>query len=492
MPASLEEVNVSENGSHFLYSDGSDQLEIIPLEYRADSTDYFLMIRHLPHAVWLDSGLPTSQYAQYDIISAAPSMRWITTGCSTRIESATGIIESCDNPFDLLIKALPIKASPNATLPFSGGLLGYFGYDLGRRLENLPTVSKQDIHLPDMVAGLYPWAIVQNHAEKNCFLVINKGLDSAYNFLEITRLCQKPMDFTRFHEARNSINKSINPLKISKFKPLIKEDSYTNSIRRIQDYISAGDCYQVNYAQRFSANYTGDPLDAFLHLRQTLPSPFSGFMEFEGGALISISPERFIRSHGGVAETKPIKGTVARGHSPMQDQQHAEWLLNSEKNRAENLMIVDLLRNDFSKQCDAVTVDSFCELQSFTNVHHLVSTITGQLRSASHPLALLRDSFPGGSITGAPKIRAMEIIEELEPTRRSLYCGSLGYVSCHGEMDTSILIRTLVCSNGQIHCWGGGGITGDSDATEEYQETFAKVSLLMSALEREFHTSLKD
>ena len=196
--------------------------------------------------------------------------------------------------------------------------------------------------------------------------------------------------------------------------------------------------------------------------------------------------EVLLRVRGSQVQTKPIKGTVKRGASPAEDQANAEWLSNSPKNRAENVMIVDLLRNDLSKHCHKVAVPKLCELQTFANVHHLVSTVTAELNEEATALDVLRASFPGGSITGAPKIRAMEIIEELEPSRRSLYCGSLGYISADGQMDTSIAIRTLVCDGEQIHCWGGGGIVADSETDTEYQESIAKVKLLMTTLEEQF------
>jgi para-aminobenzoate synthetase component 1 len=213
-------------------------------------------------------------------------------------------------------------------------------------------------------------------------------------------------------------------------------------------------------------------------------------MQLETGAVLSLSPERFIQVRGSEVETKPIKGTIKRGITPEEDAANAQWLQNSQKNRAENVMIVDLLRNDLSKHCANVRVPKLCELQTFANVHHLVSTVTGELKANASAIDVLRDAFPGGSITGAPKIRAMEIIEELEPTRRSLYCGSLGYISADGQMDTSIAIRTLVCDGNKIHCWGGGGIIADSETDQEYRESIAKVKVLMDTLEREFGTDI--
>ncbi|RZK97799.1 MAG: aminodeoxychorismate synthase component I, partial [Pedobacter sp.] len=264
-------------------------------------------------------------------------------------------------------------------------------------------------------------------------------------------------------------------------------DDYCLAIQKIQSYILAGDCYQVNFAQRFSTEFEGDTLVAYLQLRDSLPSPFSAYIELASGAILSLSPERFIKLEKNRAETKPIKGTIARGKTPAEDSANANILSGSLKDRAENLMIVDLLRNDLSKTCTNVKVPELFSLQSFANVHHLVSTVTGTLQQGYTALDLFATSFPGGSITGAPKIRAMEIIEELEPVRRSVYCGSVGYISACGNMDTNIAIRTLVCDQHKIHCWGGGGIVADSKADNEYQESIAKVSVLLETLEHYFN-----
>ncbi|MGN0921216.1 MAG: aminodeoxychorismate synthase component I [Cellvibrio sp.] len=466
------------------------QQQTLPLAYHEDSAVYFTLIRSLGHGVWLDSGFPTSEYARYDILSAAPAVTLTTRGDRTKITTPDGTIYSTQNPFELVKEYLgELKSgliSDDVNLPFAGGAIGYFGYDLARRLEKLPATASADIPLPDLYVGIYPWAIIQDHHRKTAYLVCNPTLAPSYNFLAIAELCEETGKNKEFHESRNYFNRVINSLKINKFESNIKVISYIDSIKKIQAYIAAGDCYQINFAQRFEATYEGDPLHAFFHLRQKLPSPFSGFMEFENQAIVSISPERFIKIDNGAVSTQPIKGTVARGATPEEDQRNADWLNTSAKNRAENVMIVDLLRNDLSKQCDDVQVPKLCELQSFANVHHLVSTVTGRLRDGSHPVDVLKDAFPGGSITGAPKIRAMEIIEELEPSRRSIYCGSLGYISAHGAMDTSIAIRTLSFANGKAHVWGGGGITADSDPQEEYQETLAKVSKIMRSLEEQF------
>jgi len=458
------------------------QLTAIP--YLANSADWFARIRHLPQAIWLDSGRPQSEYGRFDILSAAPAVTLETQDVYTLLSEYEGIAKiSTDDPFALIQQYLP-KTQPIDDIPFLGGALGYFSYDLGRRLEQLPRVATDDIELPEMLIGIYPWAIIQDHQRQTAWLVTNKTVSPAYNFLKIRQIIA-------FHEARKAINILYFPFSINKFESNLNANKYANAIESIQGYINAGDCYQVNYAQRFSATCSGDPFAAYLALRSALPSPFSAYIQLGHGAVMSLSPERFIQVSGDHVETKPIKGTIARGETPQQDQLNADALEASLKDRAENLMIVDLLRNDLSKTCTDINVPELFGLQSFANVHHLVSTVTGKLKPNKHALDVLATSFPGGSITGAPKIRAMEIIEELEPTRRSLYCGSIGYISTCGNMDTSIAIRTLVCDKEKIHCWGGGGIVADSNTEQEYEESIAKVKVLMDTLEKNFSSSTK-
>jgi para-aminobenzoate synthetase component 1 len=266
----------------------------------------------------------------------------------------------------------------------------------------------------------------------------------------------------------------------------LSADQYRHAIERIQQYIQAGDCYQVNFAQRFRAPCQGDPWTAYCALRAACPTPFSGFQSLpDGAAVLSLSPERFVKVSERLVETRPIKGTRPRGVTPAEDAANAAELLASPKDRAENLMIVDLLRNDLGRTCrtGSVRVPELFSLESYPNVHHLVSSVTGQLADDRDALDLIAGSFPGGSITGAPKIRAMQIIDELEPTRRGLYCGSLLYLDVRGEMDSSIAIRSLLVKDGQVCCWGGGGIVADSQWQAEYQESITKVKVLLDTLQ---------
>jgi para-aminobenzoate synthetase component 1 len=359
-------------------------------------------------------------------------------------------------------------------LPFAGGLMGYLGYDFGRRLEHLPIQAVNDLHLPDAQLGLYAWALISDHQALTSQLLFHPALSDT----ERQRL------ITLFEQGAAVADAPFNLQQ--DFTADLSEAQYRSAFERIQGYIRAGDCYQVNFAQRFRAPCQGDPWAAYKALRQACPTPFSGFQMLGAGeAVVSLSPERFVRVHQGHVETRPIKGTRPRGQTPAEDRSLANDLLTSEKDRAENLMIVDLLRNDLGRSCatGSVRVPELFVLESYPNVHHLVSSVTGTLAPGKDALDVLASSFPGGSITGAPKIRAMQIIDELEPSQRALYCGSLLYVDVRGEMDSSIAIRSLLIKDGQVSCWGGGGIVADSEWRSEYNESITKVRVLLETLE---------
>ena len=350
-------------------------------------------------------------------------------------------------------------------------------YDFGRRLEHLSSETVDDLDLSDARFGVYAWALVTDHQQQRSQLVFHPNLPAAEH-QRLSLLFTQP----------SAPAPEPQPFKLlQRFQHDITEEQYLQCLARIQAYIQAGDCYQVNLTQRFRANYQGSTWTAYQALRAACPTPFSGYQTLpNGGAIISLSPERFLRLSEGQVETRPIKGTRPRHADPQQDQAEADALLDSRKDRAENLMIVDLLRNDLGRSCKvgSVRVPELFALESYPNVHHLVSAVTGELAPDKDALDLIAGSFPGGSITGAPKIRAMQIIDELEPTRRALYCGSLLYLDVRGEMDSSIAIRSLLAKDGQISCWGGGGIVADSDGHAEYQESITKVKVLLQTLER--------
>ena len=436
------------------------------LPYRPDPAVWFERIRHAPGAVLLDSGRPVAERGRFDLLSAWPTQVLEPAASETGSAFFSRLREALRSLGDA-------EAPSDADLPFIGGLLGYLSYDFGSRLERLSSDAVDDLGLPHARLGVYAWALVNDHGRQSTHLVFHPSLDQA----ERNRLttvfetdCQSPQTVFSLSSA---------------FTADLKPCEYQDAIERIQQYIQAGDCYQVNFAQRFQTTYSGDPWRAFCLLRDACPTPFAGFMTIEGGAIASVSPERFLRVSGRTVETRPIKGTRPRKLDPQGDQAQADALMASTKDRAENLMIVDLLRNDLGRSCEigSVRVPELFSLETYPNVHHLVSSVTGRLAADKDALDLLTGAFPGGSITGAPKIRAMEIIDGLEPTRRAIYCGSLLYLDVRGEMDSSIAIRTLLFRKEDVYCWGGGGIVADSAWQAEYQETLDKVSVLLGTLE---------
>lgn len=452
-----------------------------PLPYSLKASQVFEQLRSLGQAVILDSCHPDSRYGRFDLITAAPSktLQLTTQGLEIR-EGESSWQSSTEEAFSLLkhwvAELGDLKDQP---APFNGGLIGYFSYDLNRHLELLPSEAVADIDLPHMVIGLYLQAVIIDHQQGKSWLMVHNLADEAITEAFLSRLAT---------DAPSIIKADTVPFcLVEPFSSNMNAADYRHALERIHAYIQAGDCYQINLAQRFSASCQGDPWQAWKSLRQVAPTPFAAYLDLDQGALLSLSPERFLScDNTGQVETRPIKGTRPRGANSDDDARLAAELINSDKDRAENVMIVDLLRNDLSKVCQPGSVDvpELFALESYPNVHHLVSSVTGQLEDGFTPLDLLRECFPGGSITGAPKIRAMEIIEELEPHRRSAYCGSIAYISACGRMDSSITIRTLVCRANQIHCWAGGGIVADSNIDAEYAETFSKVNNLLKTLEK--------
>ncbi len=433
----------------------------VALPYYSDAARYYAALADLPWAVWLDSG----GMARYDILTAAPQHTLVLD------EDASG-----DDPFAQVRRALgePLPAVEN--VPFAGGALGYWGYDLARRLMNLPHLAQAAERLPDMAIGIYDWALVLDHQLRTARLVSHRRFPETEILLP--QLVQRMQAETPLPRNDFGVTGEIT----SNFTP----ESYAAAFTTVQRYLQAGDCYQVNLAQRFSAPATGDALGAYLVLRQLGAAPYSAFLNLPQAQILCASPECFLTVQRGQVTTRPIKGTRPRSGDEQQDRRLAEELRSHPKDRAENLMIVDLLRNDLGKSCAAgsVRVPQLFEVESFANVHHLVSTVEGRLAPGRDALDVLRDCFPGGSITGAPKLRAMQIIEQLEPHRRGVYCGAIGYIGFDGNMDTNIAIRTLVYNHGEIRCWAGGGIVADSGMEAEYQETLDKASAMLALLRR--------
>jgi para-aminobenzoate synthetase component 1 len=447
-----------------------------------------------PNLLFLDSAAGPGRLARYSFLSAAPVAMIRTKG--------RGSPSALDQARALLA---PLRTEPLPELPpFQGGIAGYLAYDYGAVLERLPAPRFDDLNLPDAVLGLYDWVLAWDHEAGRCW-IISTGIPAseperssrAADRLEwVRRLLAGPTTGPAgrkpgpYHAGAPAPSY---PVRESAAGPALEiglrssftHRGYLDAVTRVREYIVAGDIFQANLSQRLEAPLEEDPWHLYRRLREVNPAPFAAYLEFEGVSVASASPERFLRvSPDGRVETRPIKGTRPRGISPLHDAAIGQSLRDSEKDRAENLMIVDLLRNDLSRVCrpGTVRVPELFTLERYQTVHHLVSTVEGTLAPGSDALDLLAAAFPGGSITGAPKVRAMEIIAELEPSRRGLYCGSIGYVSVTGAMDTSIVIRTLVCGGGRVTCSVGGGIVADSDPESEYQETLDKARGLITAL----------
>lgn len=442
------------------------------LKYTPDAVEHhFARLCHQSWAMLLHSAFADHSDNRFDIMVADPLVTLTTRGMQTVIEQDGIRCVSEDDPLTLLqqqLTACGLQAQQQDDLPFQGGALGLFGYDLGRRFERLPSTAEQQLTTADMAIGIYDWALIADHHKKTLTLVVHGDPTARLAWLEAQQATPaQPFQLTSAWQAN------------------MTREQYGEKFRQVQQWLLSGDCYQVNLAQRFVARYHGDEWQAFLRLCRANRAPFSAFIRLPDSVILSLSPERFIKLRHQQIETRPIKGTLPRLADPAADRLQGEKLANSPKDRSENLMIVDLLRNDIGRVATpgSVKVPELFVVEPFPAVHHLVSTITAELKPDLIACDLLRACFPGGSITGAPKVRAMEIIETLEPQRRNAWCGSIGYLSVCGRMDTSITIRTLIAENNQLFCAAGGGIVADSDEASEYQETFDKVNRILPCLE---------
>ena len=445
----------------------------IKLNCQASAIELFQRCQHESYALLLDSAAQSHENCAYDIIFRQPELVLsckagklkVSTDKPSKLPPAPeSSAELCHYAEQL--NQLSGHYSGPAELPFQGGFAGAVGYDHGRSLEVIPEFNADTYQSPDAVLAYYSQALIIDRKNDRVWLVA--PVDQLEELTEFWNQTTKPKKAAAFQL-------------VSDWQSNMSEQQYTGKFNAVQNYLLAGDAYQINLAQRYSARYQGSEWSAYLKLRQANSAPFSAFMRLPGSAILSLSPERFLLTDAkGQVETKPIKGTRPRFDDTYRDQASQHALLISEKDRAENLMIVDLLR----KNCEpgSIKTPSLFAIESFPAVHHLVSTVIGKLQPGRTALSLFNGAFPGGSITGAPKIRAMQIIEELEPHRRNIYCGSVGYFSQHGRSDTSITIRTLLAEDGQLYCWAGGGLVADSTASEEYQETKDKVSRILPVL----------
>jgi len=364
-------------------------------------------------------------------------------------------------------------------IPFWGGAIGYFGYELAKYIETLAEKSQEYIGVPEMAIGIYETAVISCHEKKRSWLVDISGKNQQLLdfWLEKIRI------FSAQKDKQISIEQAWQPE--GKLGLSYCQEEYVEKFERILKYIQEGDCYQVNLTNRFSIPVAGSSWQSYLKMRGLSSAPFGAYMNFPFAQVLSNSPERFIECVDQHVQTSPIKGTRPRDHWVSEnDLALAEELKHSSKDRSENVMIVDLLRNDLGKVCEigSVKVPKLFDIESFANVHHLVSHISGKLPENLHALDLLESCFPGGSITGAPKKRAMEIIEELEPKNRGVYCGAIGWIDFRGNMQTNIAIRTITHVDGKCYFSAGGGIVWESDMKSEYQELLDKAAIMLKTV----------
>lgn len=438
----------------------------------------FAAFRARPHAFFLDSGLAGSPLARFSFLGAEPRLRVSAKGRAIRLREGGREQRLEGNPFHALRALLEQHRTPPASgpVPFLGGFVGYLGYDLCHFIERLPRRAADDLALPDMHFGLYENLVAYDHAAGRWYAVTASGDVAA-----IARL-----DDLLAAAATLSAPGATGPASAGPLRANFTREAYLAAIRKAKEYIAAGDIFQVNLSQRFETRLAISPAELYGRLRQANPAPFAAYLALDddGAAVLSSSPERFLKVTGRRVETRPIKGTRPRGATPEDDRRLAAELVASAKDAAELAMIVDLERNDLGRVCDygSVRVAEHKAVEAYASVFHLVSTVEGSLHEGRDLVDLLKATFPGGSITGAPKIRSMEIIDELEPTQRSVYTGSIGYLGLDGAVDLNIAIRTILVRRGKAYLQVGGGIVADSDPAAEYQETLDKGRRLFAAL----------
>ena len=443
---------------------------------------------------FLDSGFYHRSIGRYSFMGKDPYMTFKSRKNKISIIKEGNVSYIEGNPIDILddilneYKCLPVEASYP---PFQNGAVGYLAYDLGWHIEALPNRAKNDIDLPESYFSFYDCVLAYDHLEGKCYLFSSglpmKEMEAEKRAKE--RLKEISTQLYAFIENPQKVIKDSPPHgnQTSELKSHFTKEEYCKAVQKAKDYIAAGDIYQMNMTQRFETKSLVPPWELYCRLRKINPAPFAAYLELEEGTIVSASPERFIKTVGDYIETRPIKGTRPRKDDDKFNEKMKNELLNSEKDKAELVMIVDLERNDLGRICEfgTVKVEELFRLETYATVFHLVSTIIGKIKPNNGFKEVIKATFPGGSITGAPKIRAMEIIEELEPVKRGIYTGSIGYLNLSGNLDLNIVIRTIIIKDDKTYFQVGGGIVADSVPEEEYQETLDKAKALITALRKE-------
>jgi para-aminobenzoate synthetase component 1 len=453
--------------------------------------DAFEIFKDRRHSFFLDSGMDPHKLGRYSFIGSQPFLVMKSRGDSITFSGSYKKKKMKGNPFDILAILLKMYSMEKGAspVPFTGGAVGYLSYDLRHFIEKLPKDAIDDLELPESYLGFYDTLLAFDNLLAKTYIV-------STGFPETDDRCREERASSRLEEVRRDLlcagnkdrrKKTVRDAaagKRAELKSGFSHKEYIAAVKKARQYIIEGDIFEVNLSQRFEAELNITPYELYKRLRRINPAPFAGYLNFRDVAVVSASPERFIHLRGDSVETRPIKGTRPRGENPQQDEALADELLNSPKDRAENIMIVDLERNDLGRVCryGSVKVTELAILEVFPTVFHLTSTIIGRLNEDKKAIDLLRAVFPGGSITGAPKVRAMEIIDEIEPTRRSVYTGSIGYLGFNGDIDLNIAIRTIIVKKNKAYFQVGGAIVYDSDPEAEYQETLHKAKAMIDSL----------
>ena len=453
--------------------------------------DAFELLRDKQFSFFLDSGMDAHKLGRYSFIGSDPFLVLSSRGSETILTRGAEKSSLSGNPFDVLNHFLEVYRldSCSSPVPFTGGAVGYLSYDLCHFIERLPGTAVDDLKLPECYFGFYDLVLAFDNLENKAY-VISTGFPELRETERIERATRRLNEVkdTLAEVSRSgteapfmSISSPMEPVTL---KGGFTHKGYVDAVEKARQYIIAGDIFEVNLSQRFEAELSITPYELYRRLRQINPAPFACYLGFDEVSVVSASPERFLRLRGDWVETRPIKGTRPRGKTPEEDEALANELLSSTKDRAENIMIVDLERNDLGRVCrfGTVKVTELAILEVFPTVFHLTSTVEGRLREGKNGIDLLKATFPGGSITGAPKVRAMEIIDELEPSRRSVYTGNIGYLSFNGDLDLNIAIRTFLVKGRKAYFQVGGAVVYDSDPEAEYQETLDKARALIDAL----------
>lgn len=448
-----------------------------------DPLPIFSKFAHQQGSLFLNSAQLMKDCGRYSFIALDPFLTLTSKNGKINLNNE----QLCSDPFQVLSEQLerfPMNFHSELP-PFQGGVAGFFGYDLYQHLEKISASQQDDMQFPDLALGFYDLVIAFDHEVQRAWIFSSGYPLKSTN--ERENRAKKRCEWL-LNELKTipTLSKTFLTCNETDIQANFSKNEYQSAVIKVKDFILDGDIFEANISQRFMVklSQTVDAFNLYRRLHEINPAPFSAYLVFGDTILVSASPERFLKLTGEHIETRPIKGTRRRGKSQEEDSQIANELIASEKDQAENVMIVDLLRNDLSRVCNdhSVKVPKLCGLESYATVHHLVSVVTGRLQAHYNAVDLLRVAFPGGSITGAPKIRAMEIIAEIEPTKRGPYCGSIGYIGFNGDMDTSIIIRTYAIKDNIVTFQAGGAIVLDSDPLLEYEETLTKAKALRSAL----------